>query len=131
MEGGREKFPGVRIEEISAELFGLLNSREGEDLQAVKGCERRPGLGGMVEARTPEGTRSMGTAVRIVGRIASPPRITNLTQVETHIRTCEDHQCTLAKEFRESFSDTVRVGIMLQMLPKQTRDFVLQARGEV
>lgn len=72
----------------------------------------------------------MARAVRLVGLIASSPGITDLTKGETDIRRWEDHQRMLAKRFRESFSDTVRVGILLQMLPEH--EFVLQTlRDEV
>lgn len=50
----------------------------------------------------------------------------DLATVETETREWKDHKRTLAQEFRESFSDTVKAGIMLQMFRKQAHDFILQ-----
>lgn len=58
-----------------------------------------------------------------------PERSLELAKLELEIRQWEDHSRTLAKRFRETFSNIVKVGILLQMLPKQARDFVLQAFG--
>lgn len=66
---------------------------------------------------------------RLVGLVASPPKISDFAKVAAEIRMWEDHHRTLTKAFRETFSDTVKVGILLQMLPKQAHDLVLQTLG--
>lgn len=67
----------------------------------------------------------MARAMLLVGLVASPPKISELGKAESEIWKWENHERTLAKELREPFSDTVKVGVPLQMLPKQAHDVVL------
>lgn len=72
---------------------------------------------------------SMARAVRLVGLVVSPPEISYLAKVVIEIRKWEIHQSASAKDIRKIFPDTVKVGILLEMLPQQAHDFVLQTLG--
>lgn len=90
----------------------------------------QPRVRSQVEVCPPEGPpRNMARAERFAGRVTSPPKLFEFAKVEADIRKWEDHQRTLAKDIRELFSETVKMGILLQMLPKHAHSFVFQTLG--
>lgn len=104
MAGIRERSPPeTELDDISAELFGLLvNSTEGEDLQAVKAVEDGPGFEAwwrLVHRRPPS---SMARAVSLVGLVVGPQKVSDLCKAEGDVRKWEDHQGTFAKGCKHS-----------------------------
>lgn len=98
-------------------------------MQAVKTVEDSEGVEAWWEPVHRRAPRSMARAVRLVGLVASLPKMSNMTTVEAEIRGREDHQKTLAREVWETFLGTVKVGVLFETLPKQAHDVVLQVIG--
>lgn len=107
-----------------------MNSTEGDYIQTITTMEDGEGLEAwwkVVHRRAPH---SVARAVRLAGLIARPPNTSDLAKVETEIRKWGDHQRTLAKESRERFSETGKVGILLQLLPNAgSHSIVLRTLG--
>lgn len=56
-------------------------------------------------------------------------KMSEFAKVGPGIRKSEDHQRTLTTKLCESFSGTLKLDIILEMVPKQVHDFVLQTLG--
>lgn len=116
VQGIQEHFPNADTDDFWEELLRLLvNSMQG-DFLVVKAVEESQGCEAwwkLVHQRAP---RSMARAVRLVGLFASPPKISDPAKAEADIRKREDHPRTLAKQIRQSFSDTGKVSIMLRIV---------------
>lgn len=63
-----------------------VKSTEGEDLEAVKEVEDNQGLEAWCKILHRRAPRSMARAVRLVGLVASPPKIPDLAKVDSEIR---------------------------------------------
>lgn len=57
-----------------------------------------------------------------MGLVASASKIPDLAKVESEANVWEGYPRTLGREFRETSSDTVNVGILPQILPKKALD---------
>lgn len=70
--GSWAQFPEAEVEELSAELFGLLANIEGEYLQAVEVSQGLAGWWKLLHRSAPQIT---ARGVRLVGLVASSPKI--------------------------------------------------------
>ena len=83
----------------------------------------------MVEAQT-FNPLALAGAMRLVGTVTNPPKIRELKDAEVMLRKWEEMVKTLRKEFGETFSDTVKVGIVTAMMPQSIQEFVYTAVGD-
>ena len=73
-----------------------------------------------------------GNTVRksMVGQVTNPQKVTDLTKAESELDKWEDLVKTLRRDFKENFSDTVKVGIVTTMMPTSVQELVYQSIGE-
>ena len=83
----------------------------------------------MVEAQT-FNPLALAGAMRLVGTVTNPPKIRELKDAEVMLRRWEEMVKTLRKDFGETFSDTVKVGIVTAMMPQSIQEFVYTAVGD-
>lgn len=130
MDSLQDQFDELDVQGIGAEVFELLvNATSGDDLQIVRAVEDSGGFEAWWRLIHERGPRSVARAVRLVGMVTSPPKVMDLAKVEAEIVRWEEHQRTLRREFKEGFSDVVRIGILLNMLPQSVQDFAPPVHG--
>ncbi len=75
--------------------------------------------------------KSMARAVRFVGRVTNPPRVTDLLKPESEVDRWEELVKTLKRDFTENLSNTAKVGIVTTMMPESVQEMVYQAIGKI
>ena len=53
----------------------------------------------------------------MVGQVTNPPKVKELRDVERELMKWEEKAKALTMEFGETFSDTVKVGIVFSIMP--------------
>jgi hypothetical protein len=109
----------------SGKLYSLLSMTcVGEALGLVKGVEGFRGYIAWQRLCTKYNRKTMARAIRLVHDVVSPKKITSLNMIELQLTKWEDQMRLLDREYKESFSDTVKIGIMTSMLPSSIQDHV-------
>ena len=130
MEDLELEYPDGDVRGYSAEIFDLLcQAVSGEALQLVRAVEDMEGLEAWAKIVRKYNPRSMARAVRLVGQVTNPPKIVDLAKVESELDKWEELVRTMKKDFKEEFSDTVKVGIVTTMMPQSVQEFVYQSIG--
>ena len=123
-------FPNTQIDKYSAELYDIIcQAVSGEALQVVRSVDDMEGLDAWNKLHRKYSPKTMARAVRLVGQVTNPAKITDLTKAESQLDKWEEHVKTLSKEFKENFSDTVKVGIVTSMMPASVQEMVYQMVG--
>ena len=66
----------------------------------------------------------------MVGRVTNPTKVKELRDVERELMKWEEKPKALTKEFGETFSDTVKVGIVVSIVPLAVQELVYQSIGD-
>ena len=66
----------------------------------------------------------------MVGQVTNPPKVKELRDVERELLKWEEKAKALTKEFGETFSDTVKVGIVVSIMPPAVQELVYQSIGD-
>ena len=69
--------------------------------------------------------KTMARAIRMVGQVTNPPKVKELQDVERELKTWP-----FTKEFGETFSDTVKIGIVVSIMPQAVQELVYQSIGD-
>ena len=97
-----EQFDEEDVQGHAAEIYDVLR---GEALQLVR----------MVDDM--ERFRAWSKLYRMVGQVTNPPKGKELRDVERELMKWEEKAKALTKEFGETFKDTVKVGIVISIMP--------------
>ena len=73
--------------------------------------------------------KSLARAVRLVGQVTTPPKVNDITKAELQLDKWEELVKVMKKDFKEEFSDTVRVGIVTAMMPQSVQELNYQSIG--
>ena len=65
-----------------------------------------------------------------VGQVTNPPKVKELRDVERELMKWEEKAKALTKEFGETFSDTVKVWIVVSIMPQAVQELVYQSIGD-
>ena len=119
------------IQKYSAELYDLLCQQVGgEALQMVRAVDDMEGLEAWSRIHKKYSPKTMARAVRLVGQVTSPAKVVDLKYVESELTRWEEKVKVLSKEFGENFSDTVRVGIILSVMPPSVQEMIYNSLGD-
>ena len=120
-----------KIQKYSAELYDLLCQQvSGEALQMVRAVDDMEGLEAWSRIHKKYSPKTMARAVRLVGQVTSPAKVVDLKHVESELTRWEEKVKVLSKEFGEIFSDTVKVGIILSVMPTSVQEMVYNVLGD-
>ena len=124
------QFEGLRMENVSAELYDLLCQACTEDaLSCIRAVEDMRGLTAWQRLYKKYNPRTMARAIRLVAAVTHPPKVKELKHVEAALDKWEEQGEVLKKHFGENFSDIVRVGIVTAMMPESIQEFVYSRLG--
>ena len=127
----RREFGTVDLVRYSAEIFDVLcQAVSGEALQVIRTVDDMEGFEAWQKLVGKYSPKSMARAVRIVGMVTNPPKITDLTKAEAELDKWEEHVKVLKRDFKENFSDTVKVGIVTSMMPISVQEMIYQSIGK-
>jgi len=125
------EFDEETVNKYSAEIYDLLcQAVKGDPLQAVKSIDDMEGLKAWHKLTAKYSPKSMARAVRLVGQVTNPAKITDLSRAEAELDKWEELVKTLQKDFNEKFSDTVKVGIVATMMPVSVQELIYQSIGK-
>ena len=121
-------FPKADLDRHAAELYDLLcQAVVGEPLQVIKTVEDMDGFNAWLKLMRKYSPKSLARAVRLVGQVTAPTKISDITKAEAQLDKWEDLVKTMKKDFKEEFSDTVRVGIVTAMMPPSVQELIYQS----
>ena len=72
----------------------------------------------------------MARAIRLVGALTNPPKVKELRDAEGALDKWEEMVKLVKKDFDETFSDVVKVGIVVSMMPMSVQEFLYTAVGD-
>ncbi len=122
---------GDKVEKYSAEIYDLMcQSISGEPLQIIRAVDDMEGLDAWAKLAGKYSPKSLAIAVRLVGMVTNPPRVTDLSKAEMELDKWEDMVKTLRRDFKDNFSDTVKVGIVTTMMPTSVQELIYQSIGK-
>ena len=125
------EFAGLDVKKYSAEIYDILcQAVSGDPLQAVRSVDDMEGLKAWGKLAAKYSPRSMARAVRLVGQVTNPTKITDLNKAEAELDKWEDLIKILTRDFKEKFSDTVKVGIVATMMPVSVQELIYQSVGK-
>ena len=131
MDEIEREFSELDVGKYSAEIYDLIcQCVTGEPLQIVRSVDDMEGLAAWRKLAGKYSPKSMARAVRLVGHVTNPQKIADLTKVESELDKWEDLVKTLQRDFKETFSDTVKVGIVTTMMPTSIQELVYQSTGK-
>ena len=120
-----------KTEKLSDELYDILcQCCSGEALQVIRTVTEMQGWEAWSKLHRKYQPRSMARAIRLVGLVTNPPKVNDLKDVETALDKWEENVKTLQVDFKEMFSDMMKVGIVVSLLPTAIKDVVFQTVGE-
>ena len=109
----------------SGELFDLLCSLcEGEASAIVTATEDCKGFVAWQRLANKCNARTMARAIKLVSLVTGPPKIRSIKDVESELTKWEEKVKVLEREFKESFSPMVKIGIMTSIMPAEIQDQV-------
>lgn len=115
----------------SAEIYDVLcQACQGEALTTLRSIEDMRGLEAWSKLYQKFNPRTLARAIRLVGAVTNPPKVRELKDAEVMLGKWEEMVKTLRKDFGETFSDTVKVGIVTAMMPQSVQEFVYTAVGD-
>jgi hypothetical protein len=125
------EFPDVDdVKGYSAELYDLIcQSVSGEALTLVRSVSDMEGASAWNKLFRKYNPKTMARAIRLVGQVTNPPKIKDLQSAEAELDKWEDLVKVLGKDFKEFFSDTVRVGIVTTMMPVSIKELIYTTIG--
>ena len=107
------------IDAYSAELYDILcQACQGEALTCLRSVKDMKGLEAWSKIYKKFNPKTMARAIRLVGAVTNPPRVKDIKDAEAELDKWEEQVKVLKKDFGETFSDTVRVGIITTMMPQ-------------
>ena len=102
-------FSELDVKKYSAEIFDIIcQAVSGEPLQIIRIVEDTEGLEAWWKLTSKYSPKSTARAVRLVGQVKNPPKVTNLSKAESELDKWEELVKTLRRDFKETFSDTVK-----------------------
>ena len=102
----------------------------GEALQLARTVDDMEGFRGWSKLYRRYAPKTMARAIRMVGQVTNPPKVKELRDVERELMKWEEKAKALTKEFRETFNDTVKVGIVVSIMPQAVQELVYQSIGD-
>ena len=124
------EYEGVSMENISAELYDLLcQACTGDALSCIRSVDDMRGLTAWHRLYKKYNPKTMARAIRLVGAVTHPPKVKELRNVEAALDKWEEQLKVLKKDFGETFSETVRIGIATAMMPESVQEFVYSSLG--
>ena len=119
------------VAKCSAKIYDLLcQAVKGDPLQLIKSVDDMEGLKAWYKLTGKYSPKSMARAVRLVGQVTNPTKIGDLNKAETELDKWEELVKILKKDFNESFSDTVKLGIVATMMPASVQELIYQSIGK-
>ena len=119
------------VAKYSAELYDIIcSSCTGEALSIVQTVADFQGFSAWHKLRKKFNPRTMARAIRLVGQVTNPAKIKELKDVKAEIAKWEERVKVLQKEFKEEFSDIVKVGIITSILPQSVQEHVYTSMGD-
>ena len=120
----------LQVDPYSVELFDLLcQTCRGEALAVIRTVADMKGLTAWHKLFTKYNPKTMARAIRLVGVVTNPPKIRELKDAEAALDKWEEHVKLLQKDFNETFSETVKVGIVTSMMPLSVQEYVYTSVG--
>ena len=112
-----EQFAEEGVGGHSTEIYDVLCQYVGgEALQLVWTVDDVDGLRAWSKLYRKYAPKTMARAIRMVGQVTNPPK--------------EEKAKALTKEFGETFNDTVKVGIVVSIMPQAVQELVYQSVGD-
>ena len=109
-----EQFAKEDVQGHSAEIYNVLCQYLGQLVRTVDDMEGCRAWSKLYRKYAP---KTMARAVRMVGQVTNPPKVKELRDVERELMKWDEKAKALTKEFGETFSDTVKVGIVVSIMP--------------
>ena len=126
-----EQFAEEDVQGHSAEIYDVLcQYLGGEALQLVRTVDDMEGFRAWSKLYRKYAPKTMARAIRMVGQVTNPPKVKELRDVERELMKWEEKAKALTKEFGETFSDTVKVGIVVSIMPQAVQELVYQSIGD-
>lgn len=110
---------------VSAELYDVLcQACSSEGLQVLRTVEDMKGLTAWSKLYRKFNPRTLARAIRLVGEVTNPSKVKDIKDAESSLDKWEEMVKLLEKDFGEMFSETVRLGIVAQMMPLSVQEFI-------
>ena len=124
------EFPNTDVKRYSAEIYDIVcQAVSGEPLQVIRSVDDMEGLQAWHKLARKYSPKSLARAVQLVGQITNPPKVSDLSKAESELDRWEEQVKTIKRDFKENFSDTVKVGIVTTMMPASIQEMVYQSIG--
>ena len=121
----------VDVHAYSAELYdALCQACSGDALAVIRTVDDMKGFEAWAKLFRKFSPRTMARAIRLVGAVTNPPKVKDLKDAEAALDRWEEQVKALKKDFKETFSDVVKVGIVTGMMPLSIQEFVYTAVGD-
>ena len=125
------QFAEEDVQGHSAEIYDVLcQYLGGEALQLVRTVDDMEGFRAWSKLHRKYAPKTMARAIRMVDQVTNPPKVKELRDVERELMKWEEKAKALTKEFGETFSDTVKVGIVVSIMPPAVQELVYQSIGD-
>ena len=125
-----EQFDDEDVQGHSAEIYDVLcQFVGGEALQLVGTVDDMEGCRAWSKLFRKYAPKTMARAIRMVGTVANPPTFKELRDVERELMKWEEKAKALTKEFGDTFSDTVKIGFVVSIMPQAVQVLVHQSIG--
>ena len=126
-----EQFAEEDVQGHSAEIYDVLCQYVGgEALQLVRTVDDMEGFRAWSKLYRKYAPKTLARAIRMVGQVTNPPKVKELRDVERELMKWEEKAKALTKEFGETFGDTVKVGIVVSIMPQAVQELVYQSIGD-
>ena len=126
-----ELFAEEDVQGHSAIIYDVLCQYVGgEALQLVRTVDDMEGFRAWSKLYRKYAPKTMARAIRMVGQVTNPPKVKELRDVERELMKWEEKTKALTKEFGETFNDTVKVGIVVSIMPQAVQELVYQSIGD-
>lgn len=125
------EFDSVDVHGYSAELYDIMcQACQGEALSIIRTVDDMKGLEAWAKLYKKFNPRTLARAIRLVGAVTNPPKVKELKDAEMMLDKWEEQAKTLKKDFGETFSDTVRIGIVTAMMPPSIQEYIYTTIGD-
>jgi hypothetical protein len=109
----------------SGELYDILcQNCTGEAMSLVKSVEDMEGFRAWQILYNKYNPKTMARGVRMLIEIVSPPKLKDLTEIETAIQKWENKLTNMRSQFGDGFSERMKIAIFTNMLPATIQDYI-------
>ena len=113
------------MEQRSAELYDILcQFCSGEALLVVRSVGEMEGIKAWQKLFKKYNPRTMARGLRMLSEAVNPPRVKNLSDVETAVATWEEKVKRLACQFEEKLSDKMKMAVFTNLMPDAIQDYI-------